>query len=181
MPVGGESIRDMQNQTGCKINVSPATGRDVEREIGLIGSRHAIDAAKRAIMEKVDTVVSCPELFSHGIPLTASSVLALRVVKLAMTMWTDIQHNRQVILVVGCPPLSRLCRPSHSNRLFHPRLRVRQIRMLLMAATKTIFRCGTRRLRRTNNKVFQVKVSNDKARGVDCDLARDCGLCASAG
>ncbi|EXJ89470.1 hypothetical protein A1O3_02537 [Capronia epimyces CBS 606.96] len=53
---GGESIRDMQNQTGCKINVSPATGRDVEREIGLIGSRHAVDAAKRAIMEKVDTV-----------------------------------------------------------------------------------------------------------------------------
>ncbi|KAL6244929.1 hypothetical protein RBB50_008457 [Rhinocladiella similis] len=53
---GGESIRDMQNQTGCKINVSPASGRDVEREIGLVGSRHAIDAAKRAIMDKVDTV-----------------------------------------------------------------------------------------------------------------------------
>lgn len=48
----------MQNQTGCKINVSPAAGRDVEREIGLIGSRHAIEAAKRAIMDKVDTVVS---------------------------------------------------------------------------------------------------------------------------
>lgn len=48
----------MQNQTGCKINVSPASGRDVEREIGLVGSRHAIDAAKRAIMDKVDTVVS---------------------------------------------------------------------------------------------------------------------------
>ncbi|KEF57628.1 uncharacterized protein A1O9_05546 [Exophiala aquamarina CBS 119918] len=53
---GGESIREMQNQTGCKINVSTATGRDIEREIGLIGTRHAIDAAKRAIMEKVDTV-----------------------------------------------------------------------------------------------------------------------------
>ncbi|KAI1611769.1 hypothetical protein EDD37DRAFT_650469 [Exophiala viscosa] len=53
---GGESIRDMQNQTGCKINVSPASGRDVEREIGLIGTRHAIDAAKRAIMDKVETV-----------------------------------------------------------------------------------------------------------------------------
>ena len=48
----------MQNQTGCKINVSTATGRDIEREIGLIGTRSAIDAAKRAIMEKVDTVVS---------------------------------------------------------------------------------------------------------------------------
>ena len=53
---GGETIKEMQNQTGCKINVSPATGRDVEREIGLVGTRNAIDAAKRAIMEKVDAV-----------------------------------------------------------------------------------------------------------------------------
>lgn len=67
---GGESIRDMQNQTGCKINVSPATGRDIEREIGLIGSRHAIDAAKRAIMEKVDTVVSF-------LPATSTFVMTL--------------------------------------------------------------------------------------------------------
>ena len=43
---GGETIKDMQNQTGCKINVSPASGRDVEREIGLIGTRHAIEAAQ---------------------------------------------------------------------------------------------------------------------------------------
>lgn len=48
----------MQNDTGCKINVSPASGRDIQREIGLIGSRGAIEAAKRAIMAKVDAVVS---------------------------------------------------------------------------------------------------------------------------
>ena len=54
---GGETIKDMQTQTGCKINVSPASGRDIEREIGLVGSRAAIDAAKRAIMEKVHAVV----------------------------------------------------------------------------------------------------------------------------
>lgn len=53
---GGETIREMQDRTGCKINVSPPTGRDIEREIGLIGTRSAIEAAKRAIMEKVDTV-----------------------------------------------------------------------------------------------------------------------------
>ena len=53
---GGETIKEMQNQTGCKINVSPATGRDITREIGLVGSRSAVDAAKRAIMEKVDAV-----------------------------------------------------------------------------------------------------------------------------
>ncbi len=54
---GGETIRDMQNTTGCKINVSQASGADVEREIGLVGNRQAIEAAKRAIQEKVDTVV----------------------------------------------------------------------------------------------------------------------------
>jgi far upstream element-binding protein len=54
---GGESIKEMQNLTGCKINVSQASGRDIEREIGLVANnRQAIDAAKRAIMEKVDAV-----------------------------------------------------------------------------------------------------------------------------
>lgn len=56
--LGGESIKEMQNTTGCKINVSQPTGRDIEREIGLVGTRHAIDMAKRAVMEKVDAVVS---------------------------------------------------------------------------------------------------------------------------
>jgi far upstream element-binding protein len=54
---GGETIRDMQNSTGCKINVSQAAGADIEREIGLVGNRQAIEAAKRAIQDKVDTVV----------------------------------------------------------------------------------------------------------------------------
>lgn len=53
---GGETIKDMQQTTGCKINVSQPNGRDVERDIGLVGSRGAIEAAKRAIMEKVHAV-----------------------------------------------------------------------------------------------------------------------------
>ena len=55
---GGETIKNMQGDTGCKINVSPATGQDYEREIGLVGSRAAIERAKNAIMEKVHAVVS---------------------------------------------------------------------------------------------------------------------------
>ena len=47
----------MQSDTGCKINVSQASGADIEREIGLVGTRQAIDDAKRAIWEKVDQVV----------------------------------------------------------------------------------------------------------------------------
>ena len=48
----------MQNATGCKINVSPASGRDVQRDIGLVGSRASIARAKNAIQEKVRAVVS---------------------------------------------------------------------------------------------------------------------------
>ncbi|KAK3371012.1 hypothetical protein B0T24DRAFT_304476 [Lasiosphaeria ovina] len=52
---GGETIREMQNTTGCKINVSQSSGPgEVEREIGLVGSRDAIIRAKRAIEDKVD-------------------------------------------------------------------------------------------------------------------------------
>ncbi|KAF2089816.1 hypothetical protein K490DRAFT_71557 [Saccharata proteae CBS 121410] len=54
---GGETIKEMQNTTGCKINVSQASGADIEREIGLVGTRQAIEDAKRAIWDKVDTVV----------------------------------------------------------------------------------------------------------------------------
>lgn len=59
---GGETIRDMQNTTGCKINVSqqPRPGES-EREIELVGSRDAIERAKRAIEDKVDAVVSAKE------------------------------------------------------------------------------------------------------------------------
>ena len=56
---GGETIKEMQSTTGCKINVSPSSGPgEVEREIGLVGSREAIAAAKRAIEDKVEAAVS---------------------------------------------------------------------------------------------------------------------------
>lgn len=48
----------MQATTGCKINVSPASGQDFQREIGLVGTRGSIEQAKRAITDKVNAVVS---------------------------------------------------------------------------------------------------------------------------
>jgi len=55
---GGETIREMQNVTSCKINVSQSSGPgEVEREIGLVGTRDAINKAKRAIEDKVETVM----------------------------------------------------------------------------------------------------------------------------
>jgi far upstream element-binding protein len=70
---GGETIKDMQNQTGCKINVSQSSGpREVEREIGLVGTRDAIERAKIAIEEKVEAVV-CSLI--PGIPLGSSTCI----------------------------------------------------------------------------------------------------------
>ncbi|EHK98287.1 putative Far upstream element-binding protein 2 [Glarea lozoyensis 74030] len=55
----GETIKEMQNTTGCKINVTPSSGSsETQREIGLVGSREAIAAARRAIEDKVDAVYS---------------------------------------------------------------------------------------------------------------------------
>lgn len=66
---GGETIKEMQNVTGCKINVAPPSGPDINREIGLIGSRQAIESGKRAIWDKVNAVV-CVYLLSRHILLT---------------------------------------------------------------------------------------------------------------
>lgn len=54
---GGETIKEMQSSTGCKINVSQPQQPDVQRQIGLVGFPAAIEEAKRAIWDKVDTVV----------------------------------------------------------------------------------------------------------------------------
>lgn len=62
----------MQSTTGCKINVAQPSGQDVERSIGLVGTRAAIEAAKRAIMDKVHAVVRCPREYTDNYltPLT---------------------------------------------------------------------------------------------------------------
>ncbi|KAL6886987.1 hypothetical protein GGI43DRAFT_269932 [Trichoderma evansii] len=54
---GGETIREMQNTTGCKINVAQSSGPgEVQREIALVGTRESIAQAKQAIDEKVEAV-----------------------------------------------------------------------------------------------------------------------------
>jgi far upstream element-binding protein len=60
----------MQSETGCKINVSQASGADIDREIGLVGSRQAIDDAKRAIWDKVEQVVRA----CHSSPSSSTNV-----------------------------------------------------------------------------------------------------------
>lgn len=48
----------MQAVTRCKINVhQPTGGRDSDREVGLFGTRDAVEQAKNAIKEKIENVV----------------------------------------------------------------------------------------------------------------------------
>ncbi|PUU76432.1 hypothetical protein B9Z19DRAFT_1129768 [Tuber borchii] len=52
---GGETIKEMQSSTGCRINVSSQFQQgDPEREIALAGTREAIARARTAIEEKVE-------------------------------------------------------------------------------------------------------------------------------
>ncbi|CEJ92375.1 hypothetical protein VHEMI08030 [[Torrubiella] hemipterigena] len=54
---GGETIREMQSTTGCKINVAQSSGPgETQREISLIGNADSIARAKQAIDEKVEAV-----------------------------------------------------------------------------------------------------------------------------
>lgn len=53
---GGETIKDMQRTTGCKINVNQPQGRDVTRKIDLAGNSRSMADAERIIWEKVETV-----------------------------------------------------------------------------------------------------------------------------
>lgn len=53
---GGETIKDMQRSTGCKINVNQPHSPDFERAIDLSGPRPAAEEAERIIWEKVETV-----------------------------------------------------------------------------------------------------------------------------
>lgn len=53
---GGETIKDTQRTTGCKINVNSPTPPDHERKIDLAGTARAMAEAERIIWEKVETV-----------------------------------------------------------------------------------------------------------------------------
>ncbi|KAJ6788497.1 hypothetical protein PWT90_09679 [Aphanocladium album] len=54
---GGETIREIQSQAECKINVASSSGPgEVQREISLIGAPESIERAKQLIDEKVEAV-----------------------------------------------------------------------------------------------------------------------------
>lgn len=62
---GGETIKDMQAASGCKVNILPPSGRNGDREVTLWGTREAIEQVKGEIMDKVEAVVGCSNRYSH--------------------------------------------------------------------------------------------------------------------
>jgi hypothetical protein len=151
---GGETIKQMQSETGCKINVSQASGADIEREIGLVGTRQAIEDAKRAIWEKVDQVVSLSFSLIQQV-LTRCSVRRTTVVDVTMAMValvptgamiTTHSHSLQLMLTVALHLRSLL------RLLLIPQAVQLLTHMLSMVATRTISPCGMLRLPNNSNK-----------------------------
>lgn len=71
---GGDTIREMQNATGCKINVAQSSGLgEVQREVTLIGTRDSVSLAKQAIDEKVEAVVCPGPITFFAVPFYLSS------------------------------------------------------------------------------------------------------------
>lgn len=144
---GGETIKDMQNQSSCKINVSPPSGADVQRDIGLIGTRQAIESAKRLIWEKVDAVVCQKPATEAIVQRTNGSTSAQsKVEELAQTI--NARRTAVVEILTHSDSQHRTDnRPMEVNqqltvrqpRLLHPRLR---IRTQPMAVTRPTWPCG---------------------------------------
>jgi far upstream element-binding protein len=53
---GGETIKDLQRNSGCKINVHQPQAPDINRDIDLEGTPRQMEDAERVIWEKVETV-----------------------------------------------------------------------------------------------------------------------------
>ena len=144
-PPGGETIKDMQANTGCKINVSPAAGQDFERDIGLVGSRDSIERAKNAIMEKVHAVVSLLiSLVPKCLTLSPSKRRTAGVADHQITrINTTTSHNilnRRISTSSSCMVTNKTRSSSSSSNPEAPL--EEQIPMQRMAAMRTISLCG---------------------------------------
>ena len=164
--LGGETIKDMQATTGCKINVSQASGADIEREIGLVGSRQAIEDAKRAIDEKVNQVVSVhrhpvndQQLTSRRRRRMAAAVVVVVVVAVAVaveikgiTTVTTATHTSSSRVTASPPLRPVLLLNRHHKEMPRPRTRTPST-----VATTTIWPCG---IPHSNNKEGNLAKAN---------------------
>lgn len=129
---GGETIKDIQATTGCKINVSPKSGPDeIEREIGLVGSRDAIAAAKRAIQVKVDAVVrsitAILSKYTDKQRLKRTTIITITVVARKTIM--EIDHTTSL----------RILSNQHKTRRHQHKLHQQSLELILMQHVSTTY------------------------------------------
>lgn len=150
--------------TGCKINVSQPQQPDVQRQIGLVGSRAAIEEAKRAIWEKVDTVVcdhfhldfkNLADCISNNVTQPLVEVAAMAIVMTVATVTNTHNHsssstdnhpwlapNKACSKCLPCPGcLPCLAWLNQVLQLLQVVIQV-LIHMLLMVATRITWHCG---------------------------------------
>jgi hypothetical protein len=145
----------MQSETGCKINVSQASGADIEREIGLVGTRQAIEDAKRAIWEKVDQVVSTLHCLPRRV-LTSCSVRRTTAVDVTMAMAVAVPTGAMITThnSLSLPLMLTEALPQRS--LLRLQLTPPVVQLLIpmpsMVVIRTISPCGMLRLPNNSNK-----------------------------
>lgn len=129
----------MQATTGCKINVAPASGQDFRREIGLVGTRGSIDAAKRAIMDKVNAVVSFA--ITTG-PITLMIDLFFRRKRIVRVEELIVMTNSMNDIHITSSSLMASQMQHHLKQPMQQMLLVKRIPMPPMVAIKALWPCG---------------------------------------
>lgn len=169
----------MQATTGCKINVSPASGQDFQREIGLVGTRGSIEQAKRAITDKVNAVVrSNSSLLHENLLIYDRRKRTVLVVERIVMTSTMIDTH---ILRSSSSSSRRMANQIQSHHNPKQALVKSWIPMHPMVAIRTTLRCGIQAFKpsRDNSKQRKTK-AHQVSRG---RLARDtllrCNLCLS--
>lgn len=130
----------MQTNTGCKINVAQPSGQDYEREIGLVGTRSAIELAKRAIMEKVHAVVSTYPFVDNLLPLTSD--LRRKRTDQEQELVGAMTRTRTAFLTSRPSDRPQVATTDRHLRQMRPPQESKQIHTLHMAARLTIRRYG---------------------------------------
>jgi len=163
---GGETIKEMQSTHSCKINVSQPAGPDITRQIDLIGSRSAIEGAKTAIYQKVQTVVRIisilrylvfANLFFYSVKSKEPCVLTLCLINMHMTRMLNIDHNLRMDILPQTLLHTKLWPPC--LRLTHTPLMVAMLLMLLcgsrVLATKAVRLLDSKRVTLRMRAVFR--------------------------
>ena len=133
----------MQSTTGCKINVAPASGHDIEREIGLVGTRSAIDQAKRAIRDKVHAVVSlAANMIRNILTLQRRRRIAEEVDRVVMSSSTISTHIRSSLMANRIKIKIKIKIKTSSSHKVKLKVEVTWILMQPTVATKTTLRYG---------------------------------------